>query len=327
MASKIEQSWYEKPGLLTLLLLPLSLLFGLISLIRKGLYQLGFCPVYRSPVPVIIVGNISVGGNGKTPFVLWLVPFLEKLGFKVGVISRGYGAKPSSTPFLVTAATSTEEGGDEPCLLAKRLKCPVMIGADRQASIEKLLDNSDVNIIVSDDGLQHYKLARDIEFCIVDAVRRFGNGLWMPAGPLRELPKRIQSVDLAVYNGGCESYSYTLETVGFFRVTDDSPASNIEMAGASVCAIGNPARFENTLRDRGIVLSESLHFADHHPYQASDFSQIDNGAIFMTEKDAVKCRTFAKDNWYYLKVDAKPTSALEKAVLNLLKKKEIHHGL
>ncbi|MEJ6475351.1 tetraacyldisaccharide 4'-kinase [Pseudoalteromonas piscicida] len=327
MASKIEQSWYNSPSLLTLLLLPFGLLFGLLSNIRRLLYKLGLSPVYKAPVPVIIVGNISVGGNGKTPFVLWLVPFLEALGLKVGIISRGYGANPPSTPFLVTKDTSTEQGGDEPSLLAQRLGCPVMIGSNRQASIEQLLRNHEIDIIVSDDGLQHYQLARDIEFCIVDAERKFGNGLWMPAGPLRELPKRLNSVDLAIYNGGVSTYSYSLEASGFFHVADDTHAAERQNKGVSVCAIGNPARFENTLREKGVELVGCQHFADHHPYQASDFTQFGEDAIFMTEKDAVKCRTFAKDNWYYLRVDAKPTQALEQAVIELLKKKEIYHGL
>ncbi|MDW7548352.1 tetraacyldisaccharide 4'-kinase [Pseudoalteromonas peptidolytica] len=327
MASRIEQSWYKKPGLLTLLLLPLALLFGLISVVRKKLYTLGVTKQYKASVPVIIVGNISVGGNGKTPFVLWLVPFLERLGLKVGIISRGYGANPPTTPFLVTKDTPTEQGGDEPCLLAQRLACPVMIGADRQKSIESLLQHHNIDIIVSDDGLQHYKLARDIEFCIVDAERKFGNGYWIPAGPLRELPSRTKTVDLTVYNGGSEAFSYALEGTGFFHVTDNSLANEVHTEGVSVCAIGNPKRFEHTLREKGIDLTHCLHFADHHPYQPSDFSPFSGDAIFMTEKDAVKCRTFAKDNWYYLRVDAKPTQALEKAILELLKDKGIHHGL
>ena len=327
MAKWLEQNWFKKVNVLTLLLLPLTLLFLGISTLRRQLYRVKVFRAYQAPVPVLVVGNISVGGNGKTPFVLWLVPLLQQLGFKVAVISRGYGANPPVTPFLVTADTVTEQGGDEPCLLAQRLRCPVMIGADRQASIKKLLAEHDVNIIVCDDGLQHYQLARDIEFCIIDNQRQFGNGLVLPAGPLREPIKRTQQVDLAIYNGGTEPLSYSLEGQGFYRVKDGKPADKVAMTGVSVCAIGNPARFESSLEQNGITLTERLHFADHYAYQADDFEPLGEEAIFMTEKDAVKCKSFAKDNWYYLKVDAKPTPALYDAVVNLLKEKEIRHGL
>ncbi|WP_440055907.1 tetraacyldisaccharide 4'-kinase [Pseudoalteromonas sp. T1lg65] len=327
MSNRIEQTWYRKPSLLTALLLPFSGVFWLISVLRRYLYQIGVLSNYRAPVPVIIVGNIGVGGNGKTPFVLWLVPYLQSLGLKVAVISRGYGAKPPHSPFLVEKSTSPQVGGDEPCLLAQRLDCSVVIGSDRKASIEYLLANDDIDIIVSDDGLQHYKLARDIELCIVDAQRNFGNGFVLPAGPLRELPKRLNTVDLCVYNGGQSAFSYQLKVDGFFRVSNDQPVQRVDGEGIAVCAIGNPRRFEQSLTQQGIQITNSAHFVDHHKYSESDFARWHAQSVFMTEKDAVKCRAFAKDNWYYLKVSAEPTAELQHAILELLKNKEIIHGI
>ncbi|KZN32819.1 MULTISPECIES: tetraacyldisaccharide 4'-kinase [Pseudoalteromonas] len=326
--NKIEKSWYKPVGLINILLLPLSALFWLISGCRRVLFRLGIKSSYKASVPVMIVGNIGIGGNGKTPFVLWLVPYLQSLGLKVAVISRGYGAKPPHTPYQVSNESTALQAGDEPLLIYKRLGCDVVIGADRQASIEYLIENNEPDIIVSDDGLQHYQLDRDIEVCIVDNERRFGNGFLLPAGPLRELPKRLKTVDLTVFNGSIKEDGYSLNTTGIFSVKTGLPVSGFTPKGIAVSAIGNPARFEKSLKANGVNIIQSRHFADHHMFTEQDFDTVSKNNLFMTEKDAVKCQSFAKDNWYFLRVDAVPSEGLITKLHNLLDKKGIiTHGV
>ena len=200
--SKIEQSWYKPFGLITLLLLPLSALFWVVSSFRKYLYSAKILKPFECKTPVIVVGNISVGGNGKTPFVLWLYGHLTQQGLSVGIISRGYGGQSKNYPLLVTELVDAQQAGDEPVLLYHRLKCPIAVGPNRQHNIDLLENNYTLDVIISDDGMQHYKMPRSIECCIVDSERRFGNGFVMPAGPLRETTKRLQSVDIGIENGG-----------------------------------------------------------------------------------------------------------------------------
>nr|WP_246239875.1 tetraacyldisaccharide 4'-kinase [Pseudoalteromonas caenipelagi] len=313
--------------MLTLLLLPLSALFWALSTLRRWSFKVGLSHAFRAHVPVIVVGNIGIGGNGKTPFVLWLVPYLRSLGLEVAVISRGYGSKAPYYPFLVTRDSTVEEAGDEPFLLASRLDCPVVIGADRQASCALIKKRYKVDVIISDDGLQHYKMHRDIELCVVDSQRRFGNGCLIPAGPLRELPSRLNSVDLVVENGGDAPLSYTLMQTGIYGVCNNKLAEQYPQQGVAISAIGNPQRFENSLRALGIKILDTHHFRDHHAYTVADFKAYAAHAIFMTEKDAVKCQAFARDNWYYLRVDAKPSEALQSSIKQILKQKEIYHGV
>ncbi|CAM3980287.1 tetraacyldisaccharide 4'-kinase [Pseudoalteromonas byunsanensis] len=323
----IERSWYRPKSLLTYLLLPLSSLFWLISTSRRWCFKSGYSKAFKAHVPVIIVGNIGIGGNGKTPFVLWLVPYLQQLGLKVAVISRGYGSNAPYYPYLVDQTSSVEEAGDEPFLLASRLNCPVVIGANRQASCDYIKQNCDVDVIVSDDGLQHYKMHRDLELCIVDAERRFGNGCLLPAGPLRELPSRLSEVDLVIENGGRATINYQLHSSGIFSVKTNKSCPNYHNSGVAVSAIGNPQRFELSLKEHGIELQKCIHFRDHHAYSSDDFHKYSDSTIFMTEKDAVKCQAFCKDNWYYLRVDAKPSEALQSRLKQLLLQKEIYHGV
>lgn len=325
--SKIEQSWYKPFSLMTLLLLPLSAIFGCVSLVRKYGYRLGIFKQFVSNTPVIVVGNISVGGNGKTPFVLWLYDYLTALGLSVGIISRGYGGKATHYPLLVNAQTSTLEAGDEPVLLFNRLKCPLVVGPNRQHSIEKLNAQFKLDVIISDDGMQHYKMARSIECCIVDSERKFGNGLLIPAGPLRETTSRLKSVDVVIENGADHEFSYRLQPSVIKRVVDNADITIPLKAAHAVSAIGNPSRFEGSLKAQGIKLLSTHHFRDHYAYNANDFAQFGDDCVLMTEKDAVKCRNFAKPSWYYLPVDAKPSAAVINTLNLLLKEKGIHHGL
>mgnify|MGYP006138111705 FL=1 len=325
--SKIEQSWFKPFGLITFLLLPLSALFWLISSIRTILYSYNLLSGFACKTPIIVVGNISVGGNGKTPFVLWLYEHLTKQGLSVGIISRGYGGQSDSYPLLVTDNITTLQAGDEPILLYHRLKCPISVGPNRQQNIALLEEKYKLDVIISDDGMQHYKMPRTIECCIVDSQRRFGNGLLMPAGPLRETTKRLNSVDIVIENGGDANNSYQLQTSALCSVNSGGETKNKITQAHAVSAIGNPQRFENSLKALGIKLLSTHHFRDHYAYSADDFEQFGEQSIVMTEKDAVKCRSFAKANWYYLPVDAKPTDIVIDKLNLLLKEKGILNGL
>lgn len=323
-ANKIEQSWYKPVGMLAALLMPLSALYWFISKVRLLLFKIGLIKVYRAPVPVIVIGNISVGGNGKTPMAIMLSKYLNDRGKRVAIISRGYGHNAPYTPYIVDAHSDPSIAGDEPVLLAKRTGVPVVIGSDRKQSIEKLMSEHQIDVIISDDGLQHYKLARDIELCVIDAQRQFGNGFLMPAGPLREGKGRLNTVDLCVYNGGAQNQaSYQLAPLGFYHVKDDMPMVGRLPDGVAISAIGNPARFEQSLEHQGVEITNRVHFRDHHSYTQADFAAYENQAIYMTEKDAVKCRAFAPPQCYYLAVKAVANEQLNFELEQLLTKKGI----
>ncbi|MFS9769366.1 tetraacyldisaccharide 4'-kinase [Enterobacter chuandaensis] len=295
---------------LWLLLLPLSWLYGLVSGSIRLLYRLGIKRAWRAPVPVVVVGNLTAGGNGKTPVVIWLVEQLQKRGIRPGVVSRGYGGKSAHYPLLLTAETTTAEAGDEPVLIFQRTGVPVAVSPVRSDAVQALLAEHAVQIIITDDGLQHYALARDKEIVVIDGVRRFGNGWWLPAGPMRERASRLKSVDAVIVNGGeakageipmhlQPGLAINLAT-GERRPVAELP-SLVAMAG-----IGHPPRFFATLEQCGARLEKRVPLADH---QALVEGQVDaltvpGQSLIMTEKDAVKCRAFAKDNWWYLPVDA-----------------------
>lgn len=305
--------WYSNSKLPWLLLL-FSLLFWLISQIRRALFSLGIKSSYRAPKPVIIVGNLSVGGNGKTPVVVWLVEELKKRGLRAGVISRGYGSKAKAYPLFVTANTDPIEGGDEPVLIAKRTGVPVVISPNRREAIELLLKQGDCDIIISDDGLQHYALQRDLEIVVMDAERALGNGFVLPAGPLRELPSRLKTVDFVITNGGKNSYSDAVMTlVPHYAInvkTNEKRPLGEFQSGSAIAGIGNPQRFFTMLENLGIQLTHTQAFQDHQHFEASQLEKLSqNQPLFMTEKDAVKCQSFAQDNWWYVPVDAEIVEA------------------
>ncbi|OOH89130.1 tetraacyldisaccharide 4'-kinase [Pasteurellaceae bacterium 15-036681] len=322
---------WQSRSIVTWLLAPFSLLFWLISQLRVWLYRKNLLKSYRSPVPVLVVGNISVGGNGKTPVVIWLVEQLQQQGLKVGVISRGYGGKNKIFPQLVTAQSKPEQMGDEPVLIAQRTHAPVAISPNRQQSIELLLNQFELDLIITDDGLQHYALQRDIEWVVVDGERRFGNGFVMPAGSLRELPSRLKSVQAVICNGGIAKenehlmtlvteYAVNLKTGEHKPLTDFIGKEVIALAG-----IGYPPRFFTMLEKKGIVLEDCFSFADHQPYSLDIIQPIlkENFPLLMTEKDAVKCQDFAQENWWYVPVSAKfsteDTACLLKPIFDLVR--------
>jgi len=320
----IEQIWFNYPQVnkfvstaITLLLLPLSFLFWVISLLRRKAYKLGLFSPIKLDAAVIVVGNISVGGNGKTPMVLWLIEQCQLLGFSVGVISRGYGGKAPHYPLVLDNNTTTAQAGDEAVMIYQRTGVAVAVGRDRIASGNELIKQG-CDIIISDDGLQHYRLARDIELVIIDGKRGFGNGLLIPAGPLREGLWRLNSVDQLIINGKRENKAITLLPALNMRLATESIVNIVtgecltlddfyqQYAKVNAIAgIGSPQRFFDTLLSYRFTLNQQQAFVDHYAYQAEDFNDFSATIpLLMTEKDAVKCQLFAKANWWYVPVDA-----------------------
>lgn len=295
---------------LWLLLLPLSWLYGLVSGLIRLSYKVGLKRAWRAPVPVVVVGNLTAGGNGKTPVVIWLVEQLTQRGIRVGVVSRGYGGKAERYPLLLTGQTTTAQAGDEPVLIFQRTGAPVAVSPVRSEAVQALLSQTDVQMVITDDGLQHYALARDKEIVVIDGVRRFGNGWWLPAGPMRERASRLKSVDAVIVNGGTAQageipmqlrpgLAVNLVT-GERRDVAELP-NLVAMAG-----IGHPPRFFSTLEACGARLLNTVPLADHQALSQAQVAVFTapGQTLIMTEKDAVKCRAFARDNWWYLPVDA-----------------------
>jgi tetraacyldisaccharide 4'-kinase len=293
----------------------LSALFGLVARIRRRRQQ-GQARLDRPRAPVIVVGNIAVGGTGKTPFVIWLVARLREWGWHPGVVSRGYGGRARRWPQPVTRESDPALVGDEPVMIAQRTDCPLVVGPDRVAAVQLLLNREpSVDIVVSDDGLQHYRLWRDFEIAVVDATRGLGNGALLPVGPLREPPERLGEVGLVVANGSGwtspavpagRQVNIRLYALEARALTGGARKPLAEFAGKSVHAvagIGNPARFFSMLSQLGIHLM--LHpFPDHHPFCAADLDFGDDLPVLMTEKDAVKCRGLAGDKHWVVPVEA-----------------------
>jgi len=319
----VENQWQRNTGL-TLLLTPLSWLYcGLVAM-RKLAYARGWKPSVRLPVPVIVVGNITVGGAGKTPFSAWLADLLKKQGYRPGIISRGYGGSHSGEPLPVDADNDPAVAGDEPVLLARRSGCPVVICRDRVAAARLLLDQTRCDVIIADDGLQHLRLQRDMEVVIIDGKRGLGNKKCIPSGPLREKPDKLHEVDFVVFNGADHAGRWNMQLVGESLVAlaeqkTRKPLAQLQgRAVHAVAGIGNPQRFFQALRDAGLRVTEHP-FPDHYRFRAEDLDFGDALPLIMTEKDAVKCEGFARKNWWYLPVTAQPDPLLGEAILTKLK--------
>lgn len=314
-----NQVWYERkrpPAWL----LPFEGLFIALSGLRRWLYRRNILRRHRLPVPVIVIGNIAVGGTGKTPLTRHLCESLLAAGYRPGVISRGYGGARRSEPLLVHPDDPATLVGDEPLMLAQACDVPVCIFPDRARAGRHLLSNRDVNVILCDDGMQHYALERDFEVAVIDARRGIGNGHRLPAGPLRESIARLQQVDCIVAQGRPDHQGVVPATVDahmwlagseFVRLFDGErrPVSEgvpVDLRDniVAVAGIGHPERFFETLGDLGIR-AFSRKFADHHRFQASDFDFAEGRPVIMTAKDAVKCRSFAQPSWWYLDVKAR----------------------
>ena len=319
LADTLVEAWYGKcrsPWWTR----PLAGLYGALAALRRASYRIGALRSVRLPVPVIVIGNLTAGGTGKTPLTIALAEALRTRGFHPGVVSRGHGGQRRA-PMLLGATADPAEVGDEPCLI-RASGIPVAVGRDRPAAAQ-LLVAAGCDVVIADDGLQHYRLARNLEICVIDGTRRFGNGRLLPAGPLREPLCRLLRVDLCVCNGGTpQADEYPMRLVGDAAVTLDGghrQALSV-LAGQhvhAVAAIGHPARFFTSLRDAGIVVIEHA-FPDHHAFIAADLEFGDDLPVLMTDKDAVKCRGFAQPHWWRVPVRAELPSGFVDAVATRL---------
>ncbi|HLB56730.1 MAG TPA: tetraacyldisaccharide 4'-kinase [Coxiellaceae bacterium] len=327
--------WYKK-NIFQYLLFPFLLIYRVIIFIRYYLYKKNIFKSYKINAPVIVVGNISVGGTGKTPLVIALVNELKENGFFPGVISRGYGGKSKKSPIFVDQNSDPNLVGDEAILIAKKTDVPVVVGANRVDDAKKLLEMK-CNVVISDDGLQHYALQRDIEIAVIDGTRGFGNGFCLPAGPLREPISRLRLVDFILINGNAlmhiarlpKGVSLTAATHIHFTIDDfvnihnENKKLNLsELKNKKIIAVagvGNPERFFNSLRTVGIVFSTKI-FPDHHAFEKKDFESIADDIIIMTEKDAVKCNAFSDDRFYMARGHINVDDVFFQAVMRELKK-------
>jgi len=330
--------WYDNHPL-GLALIPLSWLFCVIVWIRRQAYKYGLLTIYHAPVPVIIVGNITVGGTGKTPLVSWLGQFLRQQGLKPGIVSRGYGGHAKKWPQPVYKNSDPYLVGDEPVLLARHSGCPVAVAPQRSKAVQSLLKNYDCDIIISDDGLQHYALHRDIEIAVFDNTRRHGNQRCLPAGPLREPVNRLKQVNFLVISDKSNQFtthnsseSFTIHNSQFTihnyseplrRITNEDisqPLSALHNQTVhAVAGIGNPAQFFAGLQNHGLKLY-CHEFGDHHQLKKSDIQFNDDLPVIMTEKDAVKCRQFAGPQHWYLPIKATVPNSFGERLLQQIEK-------
>ena len=325
----LTDSWYQlKP--IRYLLLPISILYQFVMALRQLAYKTGLLKQQHLSVPVIIIGNITVGGTGKTPVVIWLAEQLKQAGYKPGIISRGYGgqAQAEHYPQAVRATSDPNIVGDEPVIISQQTDCPMAVSPKRVDAAQYLIDTHQCNVIISDDGLQHYALARDIEIAVIDGSRLFGNRYCLPAGPLREPIVRLRHVDFIIFNGNNSNADYVMQLNPgpVINVADNRVQRTLtdfaDQMVHSIAGIGHPERFFNYLTDAGLTITPH-HFADHYRFRAIDLHFNDTNPILMTEKDAIKCRTFATDNMWYIPVKASINNNLADHILSKLA--GIHH--
>jgi tetraacyldisaccharide 4'-kinase len=319
----LTEIWYGKSSAASWLQ-PLASIYGTFAAARRALYAARMLPAYSVGRPVVVIGNLTVGGTGKTPLVAWLAQKLGERGLSVGILSRGYGRASDGTR-LVEPASDWREVGDEPLLLRQRTQCHVVVSRDRLAGARALIERR-VDVILADDGLQHLRLARDCEIIVIDGARGFGNGRLLPAGPLRDPVSELPRAEVIVLNGAPSHASLApVASLLEQRAVQMTlmPGNVIPMDGRrtaltlddfrgqrvhAVAGIGNPARFFADLRGRGLDVVEHA-FGDHHPFSAGDLAFGDSGPILMTEKDAVKCRAFANARMWYVPVTARFSDA------------------
>lgn len=307
-----------------MLLLPLSWLYRAVVAMRRTLFIIGLKEIHHLDVPVIIVGNITVGGTGKTPVAIWLAGFLKRLGYTPGIVARGYRGRATHWPQLVEAGSDPLLVGDEPVLLARCCQCPVAVAPNRVNAAQSLLAEHRCDILISDDGLQHYALGRDVEIAVIDGVRRFGNGHCLPAGPLREPVSRLRQVDLVLVTEGRaleNEFSVRIEANAIVNIKQPQQSRTVtEMNGQlvhAVAGIGHPQRFFAQLRALGFDIIEHA-FPDHHYFTDDDLSFEQKLPILMTAKDAVKCRNLNIDDGWYLSVSACPDARIENIIQQAL---------
>lgn len=300
----MERIWYGNHPI-KWLLWPLSLIYILVVSIRK--LVLVYYAQTRFPIPVIVVGNLTVGGVGKTPLVIEMVRQFQRRGKKVAVVSRGYKARIKAFPHEIKHSDRAEDVGDEPYLISERALCPVVIDPNRVQAVEYLIKRHQPDIIISDDGLQHYRMGRSVEIAVIDGVRGFGNRMCLPAGPMREPKSRLKEVDFTLVTEGFWRgfHSMSIKPVALVNLVtgEEIKPEDITTQVIAIAGIGNPQRFYSTLTKMGIKY-KAVSFPDHYPFHDADFEPYNDQTIIMTEKDAVKCRPFCNDRMYYLKITA-----------------------
>ncbi len=323
------QNHWNRITPLHLILFPISMVFGVLVALRRTLYRNLIFSSDQLLLPVIVIGNISVGGTGKTPLTLALAQQLVERDWHPLIVSRGYGGK-SRQPLHVDANSTAQQAGDEPLLMARRNICPVWVGRNRAATAHAATQtHPQCDVVLCDDGLQHYRLQRDVEIAVIDGARGFGNGFLLPAGPLREPVARLRTVDAVVVNGGDTlpgQYAMHLSGELFYNLLD--PVQTADAAhfhttrNHAIAGIGHPQRYFQHLEKMGISFTPHA-FPDHHPYSADDLAIENCDAILLTEKDAVKCTAFADTRYWVLRVDAQIDSTL----IDLILRKITSHGL
>ncbi|MGI9201458.1 MAG: tetraacyldisaccharide 4'-kinase [Woeseiaceae bacterium] len=315
MYNWLHRVWYDG-GASYRLLLPLTGLYWLLVETRRYLYRIGLLSSQKVVAPVIVVGNITTGGTGKTPLTIWLAQQLRAQGFSPGIVSRGYGGSKSATSMRVDSASDPAVVGDEPVLLAQRSSCPVVVDRDRSRAAEMLVaDGADV--IIADDGLQHYRLARSYEICVVDGARGLGNRYLLPAGPLREPVARLKKVDRVLLNGPLQKEDAALSTLLRDSIEFElRPNMAVRLNGSqvrpidsfagttvhAVAAIGNPSRFFDLLRAGGMQVIEHA-YPDHAALSIEQLKFGDEFEVLMTEKDAVKLGKSVSDKFWSMPVE------------------------
>lgn len=325
--SLLEKAWHNNARWL-IFLWPLSVLFRFAVRLRRRVLYPATRPDSHTAA-VVVIGNLSVGGTGKTPFTINLAQQLLARNMKVGVISRGYGGHSSSYPLSVNEQTPVRECGDEAILIVTKTSCPMVVGPDREAALRQLLAENNIDVVLSDDGLQHYRLHRDVEIAIVDGQRLFSNGWCLPAGPLREPPARLKQVDFIITNGSPDSETahaallnnahpmslsprYLINQISGEKRPFGGAPFNIGNTVQAVAALGNPQRFFKLLEQLPYPV-RAIQYPDHHQFQEEDFRNADidiHQPVVMTEKDAVKCKDFAQPNFWTLVVEVELPNSL-----------------
>ncbi len=318
---QIRAIWYgqQTPKLWARML---SHVFARLAAFRRKLYQLGLLRSHKLKVPVIIVGNITAGGGGKTPMVIWLVNHLKSMGYKPGIISRGYGGKRKVEPMFVTPHADAHASGDEPLLMAQKTQAPVMVGKDRVKAGQQLIAQYNVNIIISDDGMQHYALKRDAEIVMLDANWETGNNRFIPAGPLREPLSRLDQVDLVVYKGDkADSHGYQLAIASVYPLGHPSQSQDIATFRSqkihAVAGIANPNSFFKLLSQHGLAIVKNP-LPDHHQISTEDLTFDDEHAVMITEKDAVKCQNIQAKNIWVVRLEIIMKTQTQTAIEQLI---------
>lgn len=316
------QKFWQRCGLGNILLLPLSILFYITTAVRRGLYRLGLLKSSKAPLPVVVVGNINIGGAGKTPLVIALGKLLTDNGIAYAVISKGYGGT-YETSTIVKRSHSANVVGDEPLLIKLKCDCPVVVAKSRIEAAEIVAEQfPETQIILTDDGLQHYQLQRDVEVCVINDKMGLGNGWGLPAGGLREPPSRLNQVDFVVYNGGAEKkYHYILADHGWYHINHGERRYHDEFAmdkirNLALSGIAHPDLFFQRLQSLGIVTSTQA-LPDHYAISATDLPT--DKTLLMTEKDWVKAKAFEHEDAWYLSVDAVLSEPLKNDFLQKIK--------